>query len=144
MSRRVAFGALLVLAVLVGAYLTAARFMKEGGAHCVKLEGGVEMVPQIERLTRGGIPVMAHIGFTAPYNMSGQPAGTVNCGFTGDGRPIGLQVAGRRFDDVGVLRLLHWVENSRPAEASPDWPILASAEGERDHVGRQAVGGTRG
>jgi len=46
------------------AYLTAARFMKEGGAHCVKLEGGIEMVPQIERLTRGGIPVMAHIGFT--------------------------------------------------------------------------------
>jgi 3-methyl-2-oxobutanoate hydroxymethyltransferase len=46
------------------AYLTAARFMKEGGAHCVKLEGGVEMVAQIERLTRGGIPVMAHIGFT--------------------------------------------------------------------------------
>ena len=46
------------------AYLTAARFMKEGGAHCVKLEGGVEMAPQIERLTRGGVPVMAHIGFT--------------------------------------------------------------------------------
>ncbi len=46
------------------AYLTAARFMKEGGAHVVKLEGGVEMVPQIERMTRGGIPVMAHIGFT--------------------------------------------------------------------------------
>ncbi|MFC5730564.1 MULTISPECIES: 3-methyl-2-oxobutanoate hydroxymethyltransferase [Nocardioides] len=45
-------------------YLTAARFMKEGGAHCVKLEGGVEMVPQIERMTRGGIPVMGHIGFT--------------------------------------------------------------------------------
>jgi 3-methyl-2-oxobutanoate hydroxymethyltransferase len=38
--------------------------MKEGGAHCVKLEGGVEMAPQIERMTRGGIPVMAHIGFT--------------------------------------------------------------------------------
>ncbi|WP_408895786.1 3-methyl-2-oxobutanoate hydroxymethyltransferase [Nocardioides sp. R1-1] len=45
-------------------YLTAVRFMKEGGAHCVKLEGGVEMTPQIERMTRGGIPVMAHIGFT--------------------------------------------------------------------------------
>jgi 3-methyl-2-oxobutanoate hydroxymethyltransferase len=46
------------------AYLTAARFLKEGGAHCVKLEGGVEMAPQIERLTRGGIPAMAHVGFT--------------------------------------------------------------------------------
>ncbi len=46
------------------AYLTGTRFMKEGLAHCVKLEGGREMVPQIELLTRGGIPVMAHIGFT--------------------------------------------------------------------------------
>jgi 3-methyl-2-oxobutanoate hydroxymethyltransferase len=45
-------------------YLTAVRFMKEGGAHCVKLEGGREMAPQIERMTRGGIPVIAHIGFT--------------------------------------------------------------------------------
>ncbi len=46
------------------AFLTAVRFMKEGGAHCVKLEGGADMAPQIERLARGGIPVMAHIGFT--------------------------------------------------------------------------------
>ena len=46
------------------AYDTAVRFMKEGGAHCVKLEGGREMAPQIELLTRGGVPVMAHIGFT--------------------------------------------------------------------------------
>ncbi|MEO5652912.1 MAG: 3-methyl-2-oxobutanoate hydroxymethyltransferase [Marmoricola sp.] len=46
------------------AYDTAVRFMKEGGAHAVKLEGGTEMVPQIELLSRGGVPVMAHIGFT--------------------------------------------------------------------------------
>jgi 3-methyl-2-oxobutanoate hydroxymethyltransferase len=46
------------------AYATAARFMKEGLAHGVKLEGGVEMAPQITRLSQGGIPVMAHIGFT--------------------------------------------------------------------------------
>ncbi len=46
------------------AYLTAVRFMKEAGAHCVKLEGGAEMAPVIEKLTQGGIPVMAHIGFT--------------------------------------------------------------------------------
>ncbi len=46
------------------AYDTAVRFMKEGGAHAIKLEGGREMVPQIELLSRGGVPVMAHIGFT--------------------------------------------------------------------------------
>jgi 3-methyl-2-oxobutanoate hydroxymethyltransferase len=46
------------------AYDTAVRFMKEAGAHAVKLEGGHEMAPQIELLSRGGVPVMAHIGFT--------------------------------------------------------------------------------
>ena len=46
------------------AYDTAVRFMKEGQAHEVKLEGGAEMAPQIELLTKGAIPVMAHIGFT--------------------------------------------------------------------------------
>ncbi len=46
------------------AYDTAARFMKEGGAHAVKLEGGREMAAQIALLSRGGVPVMAHIGFT--------------------------------------------------------------------------------
>jgi 3-methyl-2-oxobutanoate hydroxymethyltransferase len=46
------------------AFATAVRFMKEGLAHCVKLEGGVEMAAQISRLSQGGIPVMAHIGFT--------------------------------------------------------------------------------
>jgi 3-methyl-2-oxobutanoate hydroxymethyltransferase len=46
------------------AYDTAVRFMKEAGAHAVKLEGGREMAPQIQLLSRGGVPVMAHIGFT--------------------------------------------------------------------------------
>ncbi|MEO5853329.1 MAG: 3-methyl-2-oxobutanoate hydroxymethyltransferase [Nocardioides sp.] len=45
-------------------YLTAVRFLKEAGAHGVKLEGGAEMAPVITRCTQGGIPVMAHIGFT--------------------------------------------------------------------------------
>jgi 3-methyl-2-oxobutanoate hydroxymethyltransferase len=40
------------------------RFMKEANVHAVKLEGGAEMVPQVELLVRSGIPVMAHIGFT--------------------------------------------------------------------------------
>jgi 3-methyl-2-oxobutanoate hydroxymethyltransferase len=46
------------------AYLTSVRFMKEGGAHAVKLEGGERVAEQIACLTAAGIPVMAHIGFT--------------------------------------------------------------------------------
>jgi len=43
---------------------TAARFMKEGGAQAVKLEGGRRVVPQVEALVAAGVPVMAHIGLT--------------------------------------------------------------------------------
>ena len=43
---------------------TAIRFMKETGAHAVKLEGGVRSAKQIKRVVRAGIPVMGHIGFT--------------------------------------------------------------------------------
>jgi len=43
---------------------TAVRFMKEGGAHAVKLEGGRRTAEQIRAITGAGIPVMAHIGFT--------------------------------------------------------------------------------
>ena len=55
------------------AFHTAVRFMKEANAHAVKLEGGAEMAPQVELLTRSGIPVMAHIGFTpqSEHNLGG-------------------------------------------------------------------------
>lgn len=43
---------------------TAARFMKECGAHAVKLEGGARVLPQVELLASAGIPVMAHLGLT--------------------------------------------------------------------------------
>lgn len=46
------------------ALTTATRFMKEGLAHAVKLEGGKAMVPEVELLVRAGIPVMGHLGFT--------------------------------------------------------------------------------
>lgn len=43
---------------------TAVRFMKEGGCHAVKLEGGRHVAAQVEALTNAGIPVMGHVGFT--------------------------------------------------------------------------------
>jgi aspartyl-tRNA(Asn)/glutamyl-tRNA(Gln) amidotransferase subunit A len=61
-----------------------------------------------------------HIPFTVPYNMSGQPAVSINCGYTGENQPIGLQIAGRRFDDLGVLRAASAFERLRAPQR--DWP----------------------
>jgi 3-methyl-2-oxobutanoate hydroxymethyltransferase len=49
---------------------TAARFLKEGGAQAVKLEGGQRVVGQVEALVAAGVPVMAHIGLT-PQSVNG-------------------------------------------------------------------------
>ena len=46
------------------ALATSARFMKEAGAHAVKLEGGQSVLPQIEALTEAGVPVIGHLGLT--------------------------------------------------------------------------------
>src|SRR5712691_8654758 len=43
---------------------TATRFLKEAGAHAVKLEGGSRVLRQVEELVAAGIPVMAHLGLT--------------------------------------------------------------------------------
>jgi len=43
---------------------TAARFVKEAGAHAVKLEGGLRVLPQVEAIVSAGIPVMGHLGLT--------------------------------------------------------------------------------
>ncbi|WP_264478290.1 amidase [Microvirga rosea] len=63
-----------------------------------------------------------HIGYTVAFNMSDQPAASVNAGFTAAGLPIGLQIIGRRFDDLGVIRLSHAWEQMR-GEQRP-WPKL--------------------
>ena len=63
---------------------------------------------------------LEHISFTMPYNMSEQPAASINCGYTTEGKPIGLQIAGRRFDDLGVMRLARWYEQAR--DSQKPWP----------------------
>jgi aspartyl-tRNA(Asn)/glutamyl-tRNA(Gln) amidotransferase subunit A len=54
------------------------------------------------------------IPFTFPFNMTGHPAASVPCGFTGDGLPVGLQIVGRRFDDAGVLGAAAAFERAHP------------------------------
>jgi aspartyl-tRNA(Asn)/glutamyl-tRNA(Gln) amidotransferase subunit A len=65
-----------------------------------------------------------HIGFTVSLNMSEQPAVSINCGYTSDGLPIGLQIIGQRFDDLGALRVARAYEQLRPAQRA--WPVLAA------------------
>ncbi|MBB3643519.1 aspartyl-tRNA(Asn)/glutamyl-tRNA(Gln) amidotransferase subunit A [Variovorax paradoxus] len=64
---------------------------------------------------------LEHIGFTVPFNMSEQPAASVNCGYSASGLPIGLQIAGQRFDDLGVLRVARAFEQIR--EPQRPWPL---------------------
>ncbi|WP_216214447.1 3-methyl-2-oxobutanoate hydroxymethyltransferase [Amycolatopsis aidingensis] len=55
------------------ALATSVRFMKEGRAHAVKLEGGRAFAPHVQALTSAGVPVMGHIGFTpqSEHNLGG-------------------------------------------------------------------------
>src|SRR5258706_272331 len=63
---------------------------------------------------------LPHIAFTVAYNMSEQPAASINWGTSSEGLPIGVQLVGHRFDDAGVLRLARLVEELRPAQRR--WP----------------------
>ncbi len=62
---------------------------------------------------------LAHIAYTVAYNFSEQPAASVNWDFS-DGMPVGVQLVGQRFDDLGVLRLARLIERLRPAQQP--WP----------------------
>jgi aspartyl-tRNA(Asn)/glutamyl-tRNA(Gln) amidotransferase subunit A len=64
-----------------------------------------------------------HICFTVAYNMSEQPAASLNWTFSSAEKlPIGVQIIGRRFDDAGVLRIAWLLEQLRPAQRA--WPTM--------------------
>jgi len=50
------------------------------------------------------------------FNLTEQPASSINCGLTAAGLPIGLQIVGRRFDDLGVLQLSRACERALPED----------------------------
>jgi aspartyl-tRNA(Asn)/glutamyl-tRNA(Gln) amidotransferase subunit A len=65
--------------------------------------------------TPGALPPFSEaLPFTYPWNMTGQPAATVPCGFTGEGLPVGMQIVGRRFADATVLRAATAFEQAHP------------------------------
>jgi aspartyl-tRNA(Asn)/glutamyl-tRNA(Gln) amidotransferase subunit A len=55
-----------------------------------------------------------YLAFTYPFNLTGQPAASVPCGWNADNLPMGLQIVGRRFADVTVLRAAAALEEARP------------------------------
>ena len=75
---------------------TAVRFMKEGDAHAVKLEGGADVAPQIRAIVAAGVPVMAHIGFT-PQSVHGLG---------------GYRVQGRGDDADRILKDAHALQDA--------------------------------
>ncbi len=80
---------------------------------------------QVGDTVMGSIPALTQ--YTRGFNLNGFPAITVPCGFSEDGLPIGLQLAGRLFDEETVLRAAHAYEQAT------DWhkrrPVLREAEG---------------
>ncbi len=62
-----------------------------------------------------------HICYTAPWNMAENPAVSINGGYDAKGFPIGVQIIGRRFDDLGVLGMAKTFETLR-GEQRP-WPV---------------------
>jgi aspartyl-tRNA(Asn)/glutamyl-tRNA(Gln) amidotransferase subunit A len=61
-----------------------------------------------------------HITYTVPWNMAENPAVSINGGYDAEGFPIGVQIIGRRFDDLGVLGMAKAFEALRGAQRP--WP----------------------
>jgi 3-methyl-2-oxobutanoate hydroxymethyltransferase len=81
---------------------TAVRFMKETGAHAVKLEGGERSHKQIRRIVQAGIPVMAHIGYT-PQSEHGLGGHVIQ----GRGEGVKQLIAdGRAVQDAGAFAVV--------------------------------------
>ena len=88
------------------AMMNAGRFIKEGGADAVKLEGGFNVVPIVQALTRAGIPVVGHIGLTP------QTANQLG----------GFKVQGRDLDSAKLL-----VEDGQAIEQAGAFLIVLEA-----------------
>ena len=71
-------------------------------------------VGRLTPLDDDGNAWMAWTPFSFPFNLTQQPAASINCGFTRDGLPVGLQIVGRMFDDAGVLAASAAYEAAHP------------------------------
>jgi aspartyl-tRNA(Asn)/glutamyl-tRNA(Gln) amidotransferase subunit A len=83
------------------------------------LRAGGEIVPE------------GNLRCTFPFNISGQPALSLPCGFTSAGLPIGLQIVGSRFGEASVLRLGHAYQRVTSWHARrPPLPVSPAPDGD--------------
>jgi aspartyl-tRNA(Asn)/glutamyl-tRNA(Gln) amidotransferase subunit A len=115
-----------------GLFITAAEYLQAQRARTLFTRQSRDLFNDVDILVGPMEPITAHkIGasevqvgetvmsstpaltqYTRPFNLNGFPAITVPCGFSDDGLPIGLQLAGRPFDEDTVLRAAHAYEQS--------------------------------
>ncbi len=95
----------------------AARFVKEGGMDAVKIEGGADFAPTVRALTRAGIPVMGHIGFTPQttptaegYRVQGETAAAATT----------LVEDARALEEAGAFSIVLEMTASETAKAITD------------------------
>ena len=120
------------LRIEAGLFISAAEYLQAQQARALFIRRSRELLEEVDILAGPMEPITAHkIGdthvqvgdtrmgsvpaltqYTRPFNLNGFPAITVPCGFSEDGLPIGLQLAGRPFDEETVLRAAHAYEQA--------------------------------
>ncbi len=78
---------------------------------CPAFELGVSSPTKIDGKT---VSLGAWSPYTHPFNMSGHPAASIPCGWSNEGLPIGMQIIGKRFDEVSVLQVSQAFEEIAP------------------------------
>ena len=115
-----------------GLFISAAEYLRAQQARSIFDQQGRRLLDEVDLLAGPTEPVTApeilaskvmageqEVGvvgaltqYTRPYNINGFPAISVPCGFSDEGMPIGLQLAGRPFDELTVLRAAHAYEQA--------------------------------
>ena len=78
---------------------------------CPAFDSGI-MFPA--KINGKAVRPLGAIPYTIPFNFSGHPAASIPCGWSKEGLPIGMQIVGKRFDEITVLQVSKAFEEIAP------------------------------